>query len=85
MVSSGDKEDFLNAADVCDNHTVEEMIKNMPNDILQKAYSRTLNNVRIMERDGGESDYRSTLDIIKDEMTDRGMSPKSSKPKKASR
>lgn len=82
---SRDEEDFLNAVDVCDNQTVEDMINDMPNDILQKAYSRTLNNVRIMERDGGESDYRSTLEIIRSEMTNRGMRPKSSKTKKASR
>jgi hypothetical protein len=85
MVSPSEKKNFLNAAEVCDNQTVEDMIKDMTDDILQMAYSRTWNNVRIMESDGFDSDYRSTLEIIKDEMTSRGMSPKSSKPKKASR
>lgn len=81
MFSQGEKE-FLTAAEVCDNQTVEDMIKNMSEKVLQMAYSRTWNNVRITENEGYTSDYRSILEIIRDEMDVRGVSPPTSKNKK---
>lgn len=74
-------ENFLLSVDVGDDNGAKQLIANVSNDTLKVAYRRTMNNVKNTEtaKTQGESPYRSMLEIILDEMNNRGVSPTSGK------
>lgn len=69
---------FLAAVDVGDDNRASELIGDMPNKALEMAYRRTLCNVKNTESPGEDSEYRSMLSIILNEMKERGIAPSTS-------
>lgn len=84
MKTSVEIETFLNAVDVGDDSRAEEMMDDMPDTVLQKAYMRTLCNVKNTDSPGKQdSDYRSMLAILERKTGSRGTSQKSSTRKRS--
>jgi hypothetical protein len=81
---SSSVETFLNAVDVGDDSLAEELMNDMPDRVLQKAYMRTLCNVKNTDSPGKQdSDYRSMLAILERKPGSKGTSQKSSTRKRS--
>ena len=86
MNSSCTNEEFLLWVDVGHDNGVENEIGNVSVDVLKTAYRRTMNNVKNSEQNPnqrGKSPYRSMLQIILDEMNNRGIPPTVSSGKRS--
>ena len=67
---------FIAAVNVADNGSVEEKIDQISDKVLKQAFQILWN---LLRTEGDDSDYRSTLELIQDEMTSRGITPKTKK------